>query len=105
MSILVGLYWAGAVLVLILGFAVGYAARGDENRHYFASRQRYEDSLTPAPAPQPVTATAHRVLPQPAPQNVTNVYLAPAHPGMPAPVDLDAIQRRPMVLDAPRETA
>jgi len=91
-----GVLVLGLVVVFVFGIAVGFAARGDDNRRYHAARQRYIDSVAPQ-IDAPVQANAHRVLPQPAPQNITNVYLTP---GIPLPVDLDAIQRRPMVLEA-----
>jgi hypothetical protein len=75
-----GLLWFGGVLVLLFGFAVGYAARSDDIRHYAESRRRYWEQQQPEPVepvPQVVHAVAERV-PTQAPV-VVHVHL----PGLP----------------------
>lgn len=90
-----GLLWIGAVLVFLLGFAVGYAARADDNRRY---NQRSRAAVEP---PASVTATAQRVPPEPA-RITQHFHFAPGV----TPWDLDALQRpQPLVIDAPRDIA
>ena len=72
-----GLLLITTVVVLMVGFAVGFAARGDDNRRYHASRERYLASQL-EPAPQVVHAIAER---DPSPV-VVNLYI----PGLPQPV-------------------
>lgn len=74
MSFLAGLLWIGAVLVLVFGFAVGYAARGDDNRRYYANQNEYLPELEPA---RPVV---HAVAERPAPPVVVNLVLPPGFP-------------------------
>lgn len=97
-----GFLWIGSVVALVLGIAVGWVMRGDENRHYHASRQHALTRIDNGPVPV-IRAAAERA-PQPPAQITQHFHLAPGV----TPWDLDAIQHtqrvEPLVIDAPHET-
>jgi len=78
MTASVGLWWLAGMVVVMFGFAVGFAARGNDNRRYYANRERYRAAQV-EPPPQLVHAVTERAealvvvhvhlpgLPQPAP--------------------------------------
>jgi len=96
MSFMTGLYLFGVVVVFMVGFAVGYAARRDDTRGW------YESGYQPEPVPQiaaPIPAVAERVLPPQQPPAVVNVWVASPQLPQPnpyarlePPIDLDALQ-------------
>lgn len=104
MTMISGFLWISAVVALVLGIAVGWVMRGDENRHYHASRQQH--ALTQIDnGPVPVVRAAAERAPQPQPpaQITQHFHLAPGV----TPWDSATIQHpqrlEPLVIDAPHE--
>lgn len=98
-----GLLWAGAILVAMGWFAIGWVARGHENRKYAESRLRYfaheAASRTPAVEDTRRTWPSER-LSEPSPVAVHLHLSTPPAQGLPVMSPYP-----PMVLDAPREHA
>lgn len=79
-----GLFWSLFVLVAVGWFAIGWVARGHENRRYAESRLRALAADAVSDAPRPV-ASQRLVAPQPPPA-VVNVHLTAPLPAPQSPV-------------------
>ena len=73
----------GLVIGLAAGFALGWAARRDDARHYLESRERYwRGLLAEALAERDDAVSAVRLEPVAPAQTVVHVHVAAASPGV-----------------------